>query len=193
MVDTLLRYITYYDIIQIMIYFIPAMGDTGHEEVYKKITPEYEVLYLQVEGDKEFSTLVEEARDKITSEDTVLGFSMGALIAYCASSTVPVKKLILASVSPYLEKDYLMIRDLNIEEFDKVFKMTFIQSIENRKYEDSIALNTYFLVGENDHPLAVQRAEGLATQNKATFIKVKDTGHELSDEYIKQIQNILGS
>lgn len=176
-----------------MIYFIPAMGDTGYEEIYKKITPKYEVLDLQVEGDKDFSTLVEEARDKITPEDTVLGFSMGALIAYCASNTVSVKKLILASLSPYLEKDYLMIRDLNIEEFDKVFKMTFIQNIENRKYENSVAQEIYFLVGENDHPLAVQRAEGLADQNEATFIKVKDTGHELSDEYVKQIQNILGS
>lgn len=170
-----------------MIYVIPAFGDTGKEKHYQ-VAPKYKVLNLQVKKGVKFSDLVNKAVKILTPNDTVFGFSMGALIAYCAVSKVPVKKAVIASISPYLDKDYLIIRKPYPIAFDRQFGEIFINSIKNIKYTKSIAKEIFFLYGEEEHILLIKRVKKLS-KNKAT--EIKRTGHELNKRYIKSITKIM--
>lgn len=174
-----------------MLYIIPALGDTGKEDCYNQIATDYKILNLQVKKNKKFSLLIEKAIKVLKPNDVVFGFSMGALIAYCATTIVPVKKAIFASISPYLENDYLVIREPYPIKFDREFGKIFINDIKNKAYLPSKAKELYILYGQEEHVLVLRRSRNLSKLNQCRLIEIPKTGHELTERYIKQIKKLI--
>src|SRR3989344_811372 len=83
---------------------------------------------------KKFFPLVWQAAKILKPKDIMVGFSMGALIAHCATCLVPVNKAILASISPYLCNEYKTIRKINPKLFDKTFGKILINDIKDKTY-----------------------------------------------------------
>ena len=74
-----------------MIYIIPGLGDKKYN------FPKY-VKYLRLSIDDVLSL------PKLPKDSVLIGFSVGAVIAYLLSLKSPVKKLILCSPSPIIMK-----------------------------------------------------------------------------------------
>lgn len=72
-----------------MIYIIPGLGDKKYN------LPKY-VKYLRLSIDDVFNL------PKLPKDSVLIGFSVGAIIAYLISLMYPVKKLILCSPSPII-------------------------------------------------------------------------------------------
>ena len=174
-----------------MIYIIPAyeekIKDKGYSELIKgaKKFDEVRFLNLQIKGntlDKLYRKAVN--FNDITEKDTIIGFSMGALIAYYISTFVVVKKLICNSLSPMLAGDLKKIPANYIKKLGLP-----VEEMNTMKYVSSLADETIFIIGKKEKELLKRRSKLLARKNKGRLI-VADGDHELFVDRILEALSI---
>src|SRR3989338_6186443 len=102
-----------------MIYIIPGLGD-------KKYNFPKNVKYLHLSMDNVLSL------PKLPKGSTLIGFSIGAIIAYLLSLKFPVKKLILCSPSPIIMKYKKPKSEVHVLTGDK-------EDIQMQKYAIALA------------------------------------------------------
>lgn len=180
------------------LYIIPAYGETIRNKGYKKIIEiakqqqyDIHILNLQIKG-KNISNLINSAIKKIGEDSIIFGFSTGALLAYILSTKIPMRKIILASVSPLLGTD---IKHLQ-KEVNKFFGKKTTQELNTMTYGKSLAKKAVFLygqkeVGEGD--MLIKRTKNLHKKfkGKKSLIVISNTDHELNDAYIEKITKNL--
>lgn len=181
------------------LYIIPAYGETTKNKRYfgiieqaKKLNYEVITLNLQIKRGKVLSELVNKAIKTIgNNKDVVLlGFSMGALISYCVSTKLNVKKAILCSISPYLHKDVITLG----LKFEKHIGKDLATDVKSMRYGKIKADEIVILYGELEHPLLIKRSKYIYNKKSGKLkkiIKISDIGHEMSSEYIEIIKKEL--
>ena len=161
------------------IYIIPGQGQSVRISQYKKLISAlkekgYEVVGINPSWYKALSPQI----FPIEKDSIIIGFSYGAILAYLVAKKYPCKKLILASLSP-IHKD-------SFETLTKDFSndMTEKQAVEVARDIKSIKIN----LQELKCPYVT--FAGIKEKAKADFL-VPNTGHEMTDEYIKCISELL--
>lgn len=175
---------------------IPGFGENGKEKVYKTLsknaqTNGFEVFILAPEwGKKTISQCVLEAEGKInklninTSKTVLLGFSFGAFIGLDLAKKYSFKKFLCCSCAPYFKENLIKIPSESVKFFGKKMMSDFknfpISKIKNLKTKK---IELFF--GEKDWDIAIKTAQKIALQNNTKLQIIKNTGHELNNEYLK--------
>jgi predicted esterase len=176
------------------LYIIPAYGETTKNKRYfgiieqaKKLNYEVITLNLQIKRGKVLSELIDKAVKVIGDDEDVLllGFSMGALISYCVSTKLNVRKAILCSISPYLHNDVITLGP----RFEKHLGKDLAADVKKMRYKKPKAKEVAILYGELEHPLLIKRSKSIYKKSDGVKkdIPILGTGHEMTPKYIEAI------
>lgn len=179
------------------IFIIPGYKHSPTKRAYKNISKilkaqGFEPVTIDIPWEKTISKNVKyflkEFKKIKTAEKYILGFSLGAMIAFVASTKVKVKGLILCSLSPYFKEDLSNLRDPWIsdvmkKDFSKLRCAGLAKKIKARKI--------LMLYGTEEARSLINRVTEtygqLPSRNKH-LVKVKETGHNIGNErYLRKI------
>jgi len=173
------------------LYIIPAYEETTRNQGYRHIIAEAKkrkynirILNLQIKG-RLLSDLVGEGIKAIGNyNDCVLfGFSTGALIAFCISKKIPIKKGVFCSISPIFGKDSL--DDLKLHQ--KYFGKNIVEELKMMRYGKSLADKKIFICGDGEGKKMISRMTKICKTNKEKLILVTNNDHELNVDYVNTI------
>lgn len=156
-------------------YIITGLGERPNLQRYqnlKKVAQKkgYSVVIYQIDLNKLPS---EQVFKKVEKNSTIFGFSIGALLARLIAQEYKVEKLILASSTPvYGLKDKKYKKAL-IEVLGKDFTNDLSKKIKSKNK----AKKTVVLYGDREE--------------EKSDILIKNTGHFLTKNYIKVIEELL--
>jgi esterase/lipase len=129
---------------------------------------------------KEFLRFFEEHK---SSNNYVLGFSYGAVIALMTARTVQPKKLVLCSLSPDFKEDLQSIPPV-LKQYIGARRLTDISTRSGVALAKSLEADTVILCGKkegSEYPHLLKRCEDTARLAKnAKLIIVKDAPHDIS-------------
>jgi esterase/lipase len=134
---------------------------------------------------KLLSQIINESTETIGSgrHSIIIGFSIGALIAFCISKRVPVEKAFFCSISPILGKDAREDkRDLS-----NYFGNDFYDEISKMRYGKSIAKNILFLYGDKEGKKLIGRTKKLHKGNGHTLVAIKNNDHDFDTTYAQVV------
>ncbi len=171
------------------IYIIPGLGENCNLLRYRKLsntlkTKGYSVIQVNPDWYKPLSEQV----FSVAKNDTLIGFSFGAILAYLIAEKYPCKKIIFASISPIHTFSFKSLeRDFRKDVAGKVGKKkakTLGTELAKDISKIKVSLkkiNTPYitLVGEQERGMS-----------PADFI-VPRTGHKMTDAYIKCIEKLI--
>jgi esterase/lipase len=134
----------------------------------------YEVVTINPDWYKPITEQIFE----IEKDSIISGFSMGAVIAYLVAKKTPCKKVIFASISPVHTFKYKEFVDFLSTKMDSKLAIPITKDILNIKIDlKSLKCPYITLAGEKEG----DKADILVTR----------TGHNMSDTYIKCINQLL--
>ncbi|MDP1625037.1 MAG: hypothetical protein Q8L64_04680 [bacterium] len=180
-------------------YIIPGYGQSTRCKEYRKLADiatkfGYEAVKVNPDWSKGSfehwtNTFLEAVDDRTSKKSIVIGFSFGAIIALQASQKIALNKVFLCSLSPYFSKDLV---DLP-KSVSRAFGKRFMSSLKDNHYPDSSTTSAFFIFGENDWPVAIEKARSIFSRyaGKKKFCLVKDADHSLTDEYLLHIERLL--
>lgn len=185
-------------------YILPGWGHRITDESYKKlisfaIAKGYEVPSLRISTrDRKYSLgsakslgeIIQKIEKQIArpcSEDTILGFSIGALQTYLVAQHLTMKHVILCSMSPILGADLQSyskkeVRDLSPTQYKEMSRVD---------YSPLATLKVTLLYGEKESDVLKKRSIQLGGRKGFTSIEVKGADHELNRTYLNAIKEIL--
>lgn len=178
------------------IYYIPGWGETKNFkyskniiQALKKIWRIIPIKYTPKKGtipSKNIKMIMEQIK-KPTKNDILIGFSMGALFAYILNTKIKFKKVIICSIPAILEND---LDKFSKKEISKIFSQTEIKEFNQIKYTKPKNL-TIFIYGDKENKETIEKSKCLAKKFKCKSVVIKDTKHELSEEYVKVILGLV--
>jgi hypothetical protein len=178
------------------IYFIPGWGETKKFKYSKKLIDAlkknfmvFPVSYISRKGasPKENLKLISKQIKKSSSNDILIGFSIGAVFVYIISQKKKFKKVLICSILPILEKD---IKQFPGKEILKIFSQNEIEEYSSFKYKKLIN-NTTFLCGDKELETTIKKAKWLYKNFGGKILIVKDGKHNLDSIYIEKITSCL--
>lgn len=151
------------------LYIIPGFGENTNGGSYRAIAEiasrkGYKVIKKHPNWKKPLSGQV----FKVTDQDTIFGFSLGAALGYMIAQQFPCKRIILASMTPF---PYFSRR-----EFEEIVGTEVARDLEKIKWKKPFA-KIFTLYG--------------AKENIKGDIVIPNTGHELTISYIQEIGRLL--
>jgi esterase/lipase len=156
------------------LYIIPGWEDTGLEAGYQMLGAKahekgYEVVFKKVDWTKPLSSQIFD----VPKESVLFGFSLGAILAWLVAQDKPSSHLILASMTShysFTDKEILKaLVDLAGEEF--------VGDITKNLKSAHLSDKQTILYGDREAEPA--------------DILVKDTDHELTENYIDEVIKLL--
>jgi hypothetical protein len=177
------------------LYLIPGYGESVKNRGYRRIISEaeekgYEVKVLNLQLNKGgMADAVSEALETIGNdlECTLFGFSTGALIAYCISKKISVKKAIFCSISPLLGEDVPQ----NSKIYNTYFGEKIVNEFKKLKYGKSKAQEKLFLYGSKEGRKLIGRTKELQRVNGGELIKIPNNDHVLNSTYVRRILELI--
>lgn len=183
-----------------IVFVIPGFGHKPSNKGYKTLSK-----LLQADGHRAIpvtipwknSTIIqntkyflEEYKKRVSvsqrkkSNIYLLGFSYGALIAFLASTKIPVKGLILCSLSPYFKEDLqklpknpTLLQKRRHESFSSLTYRSLAKKIK--------AKQVLMLYGEKESTLLIKRSvrtfDNIPTNGKF-LLSIKKTEHNIADK-----------
>lgn len=189
-----------------IVFIIPGfrhkISQKGYVDVKKRLKSEgYTVVSVAIPWRS--STIVENTdfflkkyQEKITKyaalKDVYLfGFSYGALIAFLAATKIPVKGLILCSLSPFFKEDLPKNLPKNVSVLQEKRYGAFATLSSGKLAKKIKAKNVCMLYGEKESVRLIQRTKlafsALASKKKYLF-SIQNTQHNIADtKYISAI------
>lgn len=157
------------------IYILPGYKETTRRKPYQKLRSilqknGYEVVFKNIDWKKKLTKQIFE----IEKDSIIFGFSLGAILAHMIAQKYPCKHAIFASITILDDFKKGKNRDLLIELLGK----NFVNDIRDYLKPKNKALRQTIMYGDK---------EG---ETKADIF-VKNTGHEISNKYIKEIIKII--
>ncbi len=178
------------------IYYIPGWGETKNFKYSKRIIQTLEkdkgvvpIKYISKKGtapSRNIKIILEQIK-KPTKNDILIGFSMGALFAYILNTKIKFKKAIICSIPAILEND---LDKFSKKEVSKIFSSKEIKEFNQLKYTKPKNL-TIFIYGDKENKETIEKSKCLAKKFKCKSVVIKNTKHELSDEYIKVVSGLV--
>ncbi len=178
---------------------IPGFGENTKEKPYQEISRHAKSIgyakIVEINPKWSYRTASNWCSDAKKSigllkpdETTVVAFSFGAYISLILANDLNFKKVILCSFSPYFKEHLAQIPEVAKEFLGK-------KRIDDFKnYSLPLKLSSQkniFLFGEKEWPYAIEQAKEYSQKQKSTFKLIKNTIHELNDEYLKEIKSLL--
>ena len=132
---------------------------------------------------------IEKQIKKPYSNDTIIGFSIGALQAYLLARKIKFNKLILCSISPILGQDLLLWKKKDLIDISP------IQYKEMKKlpYPPLATKKIMLFYGGKEHPIVKNRVKKLGERKGYRVIEIKNAAHDFNDIYIKAVEKVLFS
>ncbi len=168
------------------------INSSNYQELIKSVEKRYEVVHvdLQEKDHDLFSVLMDRARKQIvgdTSKDIILGFSIGALVAWQLAGEYKFKKMIACSISSILEGDLDLYPQ---EEVNKIFTPEQIKDLSQTKYAKPLC-PTLLLYGSEETKEVIKQSEKLSKKFNGTLLKINGAKHDLSGDYLKEVKRII--
>lgn len=156
------------------LYIIPGWEDDSSLEPYQKIAEiakkkGYDVVFKNINWKKTLSQQVFE----VHQNDSVFGFSLGAVLAWLVAQDNPCEHLILASKT--LHKSF--------EDPDDIKALT---ELAGKEFVNDIIKNLTSVNKAKRQTVIYGALEG-----EMGDVLVPDTEHELTENYIKEIEKLL--
>lgn len=129
----------------------------------------YEVVFKQVDWKKPLSSQVFD----IPKESVLFGFSLGAILAWMTAQNKPSSHLILASMTPHYSFTDKEILTALVDLTGNEFVSDIVNNLKDKHYSNK---QTVLYGDREDEPADVL---------------VKDTDHELTENYINEIAGLL--
>ena len=173
------------------LYIIPGWGEKitrkNYQMIISSVDSKYNIVPIEYTSKKGilFSDIVTQCKNQInkqTSKDTILGFSVGALIAFQLSSKIKFKKSILCSVSALFENDINLYPK---SEVDKIFTKAEVDNMKKLKYEKPLS-SFVLLHGTLETKELIKRSQKIHQKFGGTLISIANYDHSLNKEYLKQ-------
>ncbi len=178
------------------LYIIPGWGEkiTGknYQNLINSVKDKYTVIpveYISAEN-QSLSENIKQARSQIikpSSKDIILGFSVGALIAYQLASKIKFKLAVICSISSVLEKDLLLYPKKEVE---KIFNPAQIKELNKMSYGHPISPIILFY-GALETPQVIKRSQKLHKRLGGNLISVGKCQHQLSGDYLEAVKKQL--
>lgn len=178
---------------------IPGFGETGKEKEYSKIkmdlikknrnviiyTPKWSYSIIS----NNFLDLQNFIRRKNLKKVSMIGFSFGAMLAYLYSQKYPnnTHYIHLCSLSPYFKE---VLSKIPSEAFT-FFGRRRAYDFKNLSLYPLPKNKAYFYIGDSDWKVAKELSKELSKALKSNLEIISDTGHYLSDSYLKKITDKL--
>ncbi len=157
-----------------IIYIIPGWEETCKRKPYQLLAEiaekkGYEVVHKNVDWNKELSSQI----FPVSKDAIIIGFSLGAVLAWLIAQNYECKHIILASMTPYYYwKDKKMIKELI-----NITGLKFVNDIIKNINPIHLANKQTIMYGDKE--------------NESGDIIVPNTGHRLSKDYFNEINKIL--
>lgn len=175
---------------------IPGFGETTRDHPYQKLMTllkaDYEIevynpKWRYGKASKWIRALETKLPEGEDPDTTIVAFSLGAFIALNLASKHAFRKVLLCSVSPLFAPQLhhlpqtarTILGKRRVQDFGKY-------SIPKHTLSKLV-----FLFGDKDWNIAIKEANSIAGILNSKFVIVKDTAHELTDNYIKEILKTL--
>lgn len=183
------------------LFLLPGFRFTCQKQGYQVLVTNLKNKYTMVECNINWSyTTIDNwvaeflAKNKVSNNDTVLGFSYGAMTALVASQKMPPKNLILCSMSPFFSKDIntlpsKWIKNTGPKRIKAFLKTHFDDISKNNK------INYYLTIGDKElssWPVMKSRFE--KTKEKLIpkkSIVIPDNKHVFNNQYASLVINLL--
>ncbi|MEI6843359.1 MAG: hypothetical protein WCK48_02545 [bacterium] len=164
------------------LYIIPGykedLRNKGYKSIIAKTKHTYDVRFLKLNYDQLLCDF-----PHIEPNSIVIGFSIGALIAYYISTKIKLDKAVICSMSPLLESDFNTFDKKDQREIIKLLTLKTWNKLKQMKYTKSLSQSkNIFLFGENEIATLKNRSKKLGK-----YVEIKNTGHELTETYVKEI------
>ena len=180
-------------------YIIPGWGerltDKNYRQLIRAVSPKYEVVPLRVQtrnrkyslgSEASFFGVAKKISDQMpvsTDRDVLLGFSIGALLAYQIARYRKFKNIILCSLPPLFGNDIFQfskkeISDLALGQQKEMSKL---------KYFPLLTKNVTIFWGEKEAEAVQLRGRQLALRKGWKSFIVKKAGHKLGGEYLDKL------
>ncbi|MFH1145578.1 MAG: hypothetical protein V1707_01270 [bacterium] len=156
------------------LYIIPGWKEGCQRKPYQSLASiakkkGYEVVFYNVNWNQRLSSQI----FPIPKNAVVFGFSLGAVLAWLVAQNFPCRHLILASMTPHSSWK------------DREVRKTLVDLVGSRFVND-VTKNL-----GSKHQAKRQTIMYGSLEKESGNIIVPNTGHELSDRYIKKIARIL--
>ena len=162
----------------------------------KGIIPIPAIIQWKRSGDLEtFKGYVEEFKDqfrvKRSDEVYLLGFSLGAMIAFLTAPRINPRVLLLGSLSPFFREDWMQMKDSWRKNWKKDYKGS---DYSFTSYAKKIRSKTLIFVGDQEGEIAINRAKQAGNLIKRSkLIIVKNGKHNIGQRaYLSAVKKEIG-
>ena len=179
------------------LYLITGLGEKITDQNYKDFITSLEGKYVVIPVDLgldnspyTFGEMLAKARAQIvdnTPDDVIMGFSIGALIAYQLATEIKFSKAIICSICSILDGD---LDFYPAEEVKKIFTDKQIRDLLSSQYGRPLGLTT-LLYGANETKEVIARSKKLAKQFEVLLVEINGAGHNFSGQYLQSVKNLL--
>ncbi len=187
------------------IYILPGWGDRLTDRAYVRIakmakTRGYEHIPIKfptrsrkyaLGSARSLSEIVESIETQISKpseRDVVLGFSIGATLAYLLATRLRFRKVILCSLSAVLGADLATYTRSDLE---RVFTKSQILEMRRLKYGKLNCKSASVLYGELEPRVLRRRSQVIGRRSGHTCTEVAGAEHELESDYLVAIEHAL--
>lgn len=179
------------------IFIIPGYRHTPTHKAYKEIAKVLQnegyspiliaIPWKQTTISENTKYFLKEYKKIHRKKKYILGFSLGAMIAFLASTKVEVSGLILCSLSPYFKEDLQKVSNsLRYQDFSKLHCATLAKQIK--------AEQILMLYGSKEARILIKRVKEafyqISSKQKYLF-SIKETDHNIGDKkYLRTIHQV---
>lgn len=178
------------------LYIILGWGEKFTKKNYKNLVHfargKYAVVPIKSSFSKKklFSENIEEAKNQmvdVSFQDVILGFSIGALVAYQLASQFKFKKAVICSMSAILDKD---LSFYSKKDQGKAFSEEQIKEFNKMKYGRPISPLVIFY-GALEGSEVAERSKKLYKKYGGNLISIEKGKHRLIGDYLEMVKKYL--
>ena len=156
------------------LYIIPELGETCRRKPYQLLAKKakekgYEVIFKNVDWNQKLSLQT----FSVSKDDIIFGFSLGAVLAWLVAQDYKCRHIILASMTPHYSWKDKEIKKALIDLLGLKFVNDVIKKLDSKHQ----AKRQTIMYGD--------------LENEKGDIIVSKTEHELTENYLKEIEQII--
>lgn len=176
---------------------LPGMWDHTNEEMYQNIEDnlknDFDIILKNFKWNHStVNTLTKDLNNFLSKIDTknsiILSFSFSGIILFNLLDKYHFNKVFLCSISPFFKENISKLP----KEAKKIIGKRRLKQLKNiSNKQDVIKQDIIFLFGDQDWPMGIENSKIMAKNYKSMFKIVKNTKHEINQEYINIIKKAL--